>query len=162
MSRFSFFLPLPNPVTHPKSRPFLFFPPVFWAYNGKRKEGKENMDIKLRLDANKIYHKEFTGTKPGYDSLQVDTFLDIVIKDYESFETYLKESTKEIESLQNKIDLLKSTLQEMQTENASLKNKLSGIAKNADAAINNLELLKRISALEKALSKAGINPNAIN
>ena len=81
------------------------------------------MDIKLRLDANKIYHKEFTGTKPGYDSLQVDTFLDIVIKDYESFETYLKESTKEIESLQNKIDLLKSTLQEMQTENASLKNK---------------------------------------
>ncbi len=120
------------------------------------------MDIKLRLDANKIYHKEFTGTKPGYDSLQVDTFLDIVIKDYESFELYLKESQKEIEDLKNRIDLLKASLQELQTENASLKNKLSGIAKNADAAINNLELLKRISALEKALAKAGINPTAIN
>lgn len=119
------------------------------------------MEIKLRLDANKIYHKEFAGTKPGYDSLQVDTFLDIVIKDYESFEAYLKESKKEIEDLNDKIELLKASLTKVQTENASLKSKLSGISQNADASINNLELLKRISALEKALAKAGINPNTI-
>ena len=55
----------------------------------------------------------------------------------------------------------KSPLTKVQTENASPKSKLSGISQNADASINNLELLKRISALEKALAKAGINPNTI-
>jgi DivIVA domain-containing protein len=33
--------------------------------------------VKLVLDSNKILHKEFEGTKPGYDALQVDSFLDI-------------------------------------------------------------------------------------
>lgn len=32
------------------------------------------MPLKLKLDANKIYHKEFEGTKPGYNALQVDSF----------------------------------------------------------------------------------------
>lgn len=41
------------------------------------------MPVKLLLDSNKIYHKEFEGTKPGYDALQVDSFLDIVIQDYD-------------------------------------------------------------------------------
>lgn len=120
------------------------------------------MDIKLHLDSNKVYHKEFTGTKPGYDALQVDTFLDIVLQDYESFEAYIKESQDEIEQLKDKINLLKSSLMKLQTENARLKTKLSGISQNADASINNLELLKRIGALEKALVKAGINPNTID
>lgn len=26
------------------------------------------MPLKLKLDANKIYHKEFEGTKPGYNA----------------------------------------------------------------------------------------------
>lgn len=119
------------------------------------------MEIKLRLDSNKIYHKEFTGTKPGYDALQVDTFLDIVMKDYESFEKYLKESRKETEDLKNRVAMLQEEIVKVKTENAGLKNKLSGISQNADAGMNNLELLKRISALEKALSKAGINPTTI-
>ena len=119
------------------------------------------MAVKLLLDSNKIYHKTFEGTKPGYDALQVDSFLDLVIKDYETFEQYMDETNKTITDLNNKVRLLDSQLSEVETENATLKSRLAGISTNQDASLNNLELLKRISALEKALNKAGINPNTV-
>ena len=46
----------------------------------------------LKLDSNKILHKQFEGTKPGYNSLQVDTFLDTVIQDYEVMENYIDQA----------------------------------------------------------------------
>lgn len=118
-------------------------------------------NVKLLLDSNKIYHKEFEGTKPGYDALQVDSFLDIVIKDYESFEAYQNQINQEIEELKSRIAILNDQLSTIEAENVTLKNKLQGISSNSDASLNNLELLRRISALELALSKAGINPNTI-
>ncbi len=118
-------------------------------------------NLKLLLDSNKVYHKEFVGTKPGYDALQVDSFLDIVIKDYESFETYQSECEKEISQLNQKLEVLNKQLSDVEIENVKLKNKVSGIDSNTEPSLNNLELLKRISKLEKALSRAGINPNTI-
>lgn len=118
-------------------------------------------DLKLYLDSNKIYHKEFVGNKPGYDAMQVDSFLDLVIKDYDTFEAYQAEVKKEIDLLNQKIDVLNTQLSETEAENVKLKNKVSEIASNTDANLNNLEYIKRISKLEKALSKAGINPNTI-
>ncbi|MCI1735453.1 MAG: DivIVA domain-containing protein [Bacilli bacterium] len=117
--------------------------------------------VKLVLDSNKILHKEFEGTKPGYDALQVDSFLDIVIKDYEAFEAYTSDVDEETALLNSKIKLLNEQLSAVEAENVSLKSRLSGITNNSEASLNNLELLKRISALEKALAKAGINPNTV-
>ncbi len=119
------------------------------------------MPIKLMLDSNKIYHKIFEGTKPGYDALQVDSFLDIVIKDYESMEQYIADNDAEMEELKNKVKMVNTQLAKVEAENATLKEKLGDISENDDASLNNLELLKRISKLEEALSKAGINPNTI-
>ena len=113
------------------------------------------------LDSNKIYHKIFEGTKPGYDALQVDSFLDIVIKDYESMEQYIADNDAEMEELKNKVKMVNTQLAKVEAENATLKEKLGDISENDDASLNNLELLKRISKLEEALSKAGINPNTI-
>ncbi|MFA6829869.1 MAG: DivIVA domain-containing protein [Bacilli bacterium] len=118
-------------------------------------------NVKLVLDSNKIYHKEFEGTKPGYDSLQVDSFLDIVIKDYDSFETYINNVKEETQELEHKVQILNEELSKCEAENASLKSKLSDISNNSEASLSNLEYLKKISSLEKALSKAGINPNTI-
>lgn len=119
------------------------------------------MPIKLMLDSNKIYHKIFEGTKPGYDALQVDSFLDIVIKDYESMEQYIVDNDAEMEELKNKVKMVNAQLSKVEAENATLKERLGDITENEDASLNNLELLKRISKLEEALSKAGINPNTI-
>jgi DivIVA domain-containing protein len=119
------------------------------------------MAVKLHLDSNKIYHKEFEGTKPGYDALQVDSFLDIVIQDYETFESYVAETDAKIEQLTSTLTMLNEQITTLEAENISLKNKLADVASNPDASLNNLELLKRISTLEKTLKKAGINPNTI-
>lgn len=121
----------------------------------------ENMTFKLILDSNKIFHKTFEGNKPGYDALQVDTFLDIVIKDYDTFQNYVTYTTQEIEDMKTKVDMLNKQLSQVEAENASLKAKLGDVSSNEDASYNNLELLKRISSLEKALSKVGINPSTI-
>lgn len=119
------------------------------------------MSLKLSLDSNKIYHKEFEGTKPGYDALQVDSFLDIVIKDYETMESYVAETDDNLHALNAKIKLLNEELSKAESENVSLKTKLNGIAPDQNVSMNNLELIRRISELEKALKKAGINPNTI-
>lgn len=119
------------------------------------------MPVKLMLDSNKIFHKVFEGTKPGYDALQVDSFLDIVIKDYEAMESYVAATDKEMEDLNNKVKMINEQLSTVEAENVNLKTKLGTISDNPDTSLNNLELLKRISLLEKALSKAGINPNTI-
>lgn len=119
------------------------------------------MPIKLNLDSQTIYNKEFAGNKAGYDSLQVDTFLDIVIKDYQEIEKYISCQKDDASLLGEKIKLLTSQLSKVEAENALLRKKIDGINLNQDTSLNNLELLKRISSLEKALSKAGINPNNI-
>ncbi|MCR4699133.1 MAG: DivIVA domain-containing protein [Bacilli bacterium] len=120
------------------------------------------MAVKLLLDSNKIYHKVFEGTKPGYDALQVDTFLDIVIKDYDTFASYVVTTDQQLSEMQNKVDMLNEQLSKVEAENASLKARLGDVSSNEDASLSNLELLRRISKLEKALSKAGINPNTID
>lgn len=119
------------------------------------------MGVKLLLDSNKIYNKVFEGTKPGYDGLQVDSFLDIVIKDYDTFAAYVASTDKQIEELSHKITMLNEQLTRVEAENASLKARLGDVSTNEEATLNNLELLIRISNLEKALSKVGINPKTI-
>lgn len=119
------------------------------------------MTFKPILDSNKIFHKVFEGNKPGYDALQVDTFLDVVIKDYDTFQNYVSYVNQEMEDMKAKVEMLNQQLSKVEAENASLKARLGDVSSNEDASYNNLELLKRISSLEKALSKVGINPNTI-
>ncbi len=120
------------------------------------------MDIKLKLDSSRILHKEFTGNKPGYDALQVDTFLDIVIEDYKKMENYLSTAAREKEELLNQEKRLRKENEQLRLENNTLNARLKGISTSGDASLSNLEYIKRIAALEKALSKAGINPNDIS
>ena len=119
------------------------------------------MPLKLKLDTNKIYHKEFEGTKPGYNALQVDSFLDIVIKDYEMMDNYIASAEETIEDLTKMNKMLKDRLAQIEANNAVMNEKLKNISDNENASLSNLDLLKRISALEQALYKAGINPNTI-
>lgn len=117
--------------------------------------------VKLLLDSNKIFHRDFAGTKPGYDALQVDAFLDVIIKDYDSFAKYQEEVEQEEKDLNSKVSMLTEELSKAEAENAQLKSKLQDIDGNQDAAFSNINYLQRIAKLEKALSKAGINPNTI-
>lgn len=116
------------------------------------------MTIKLLLSASKISQKTFEGNKPGYDSLQVDSFLDIIIKDYESMEKFIIEAEEENKNLNSKIDLLTKKLSEEEAKVSIYEQKVSGL-ENQEATVENIDLIKKIAKLEEALAKLGVNPS---
>lgn len=115
------------------------------------------MPIDLKLDSNKVFHKVFEGTKPGYNATQVDTFLDIVISDYEAVEAYVQKTDELIDNLNKTNKMLKDRLTTTEANLAVLEEKMKNISDNESVSMANLDLLKRISTLEQALFKAGIN-----
>lgn len=117
---------------------------------------------KLKLSADAIYNQSFTGNKSGYDCLQVDTLLDSVISDYETFDAFVKEQEVAKGELERMNRLLNERVTSLQVENTVLKQKLDDLAgASPNGSGDNLALLKRISALEEALFKAGIDPTSI-
>ena len=43
------------------------------------------MKVQTKLNAQMILDKEFPAKKPGYDALEVDKYLDIIVDDYSHF-----------------------------------------------------------------------------
>ena len=130
-------------------------------------ESLKNMKpLKLSLSAEQIYRREFDGSRPGYDCLQVDTFLDSVIKDYESFEKYLKESQQLIESAARERELLEEKNRSSEKKIGLLERELSELRPLRDsiqerAGEENLSLIKRVAKLEEALRALGVDPRSI-
>ena len=52
-------------------------------------------ELKLKLSASEINSKEFQAKNGGYDALQVDRYLDLIVNDYIAFEQY-ENSTKKL------------------------------------------------------------------
>ncbi len=120
------------------------------------------MPLKLKLSADEIYNKEFTGSKSGYDCLQVDTMLDSVIADYEAMDGYVNKTDARVAELEKYNKILNDRVTKLETDNAILQKKLSDFTgplpeTNGD----NLDLLKRVSKLEEALYKLGGDPTKI-
>ena len=87
------------------------------------------------LTANEIYAKEFKIDARGYRPQEVDQFLDMIIKDYVDFETTTKRLVGEIKALETENDKLKASLD------------IAG----SNKGITNVDLLKRVSDLEKVV-----------
>lgn len=96
---------------------------------------------KVSLTPQDILEKEFKIDTRGYRLKEVDQFLDIVISDYEQFIKMIRSLEDEKEELLNEIMALK---QELRNVKASV-----GMARNADKEVTNVDLLRRLSQLEK-------------
>lgn len=88
---------------------------------------------KIKLTAKVILEKEFKTGVRGYKQEDVDKFLDLIIKDYETFH-------QEIEDLQQENLRLKK-----QVDDSSRRQP----APQANAGTTNFDILKRLSNLEK-------------
>jgi len=121
-------------------------------------------ELKLRLNAESIYNREFTGNKAGYDCLQVDALLDVVIDDYNTFTKFADNAKLKIEELTRFNTLLSEKVANLERENHYLNKKLSDLSsvEGVNYTDENLELLKRISKLEEALHALGGDPNKID
>lgn len=97
-------------------------------------------DDKRFLTAREILEKDFKIDARGYRPQEVDQFLDLVIKDYVDFEATTKRLVTEIKALESDNAKLKAEIRNLK---ASL-----DIA-NSNKGVTNVDLLKRISDLEK-------------
>ena len=94
------------------------------------------------LTAREILEKDFKIDARGYRPQEVDQFLDLIIKDYVDFETTTKRLVNEIKTLEE--------------ENTKLKSEIRNLKASLDIAgsnkgVTNVDLLKRISDLEKVV-----------
>ena len=97
---------------------------------------------KLNYEAKEILQKEFKTKMRGYDPIEVDEFLDGVIKDYEIYSREILELKEENQRLVAKVDQLtksQATLSRIKQEPPKA------------AAVTNFDILKRLSNLEKTV-----------
>ena len=87
---------------------------------------------KVKLTAKDILEKEFKSGMRGYKQEDVDKFLDLIIKDYETFH-------QEIEDMQQENLRLKKQLEESNRRAPS----------QQQTGTTNFDILKRLSNLEK-------------
>lgn len=94
------------------------------------------------LTAREILEKDFKMDTTGYRPQEVDQFLDLIIKDYVVYEANNKKMINEIKRLED--------------ENSKLKAEVRNLKASLDIAgsnkgVTNVDLLKRISDLEKVV-----------
>lgn len=95
----------------------------------------------IALTMQDILEKEFKIDTRGYRMQEVDQFLDIIIRDYNEYNNIIKRLSKENELLTSENNSLK---QEIRNLKSSI-----GTAKSREKEITNVDLLRRISQLEK-------------
>ena len=115
----------------------------------------------LNYSSKSLLDVKFEPDHKGYDALEVDKVLDQIIEDLKFYEKYDIDSRTDIRKLESEIQNLKDKIREREMEVASVKNKYSGIKPGQNVNENNIALLKRISKLEEALYKKGVDPETI-
>ena len=108
------------------------------------------MTHKIQLSPKKIVNKQFQIDFKGYNAEEVDYFLDMIVNDYENFAAMLNESYEQIEKLQKANDELKQKVNQLETEKMIQNDQLKSMEDNLST---NVDLLKRISNLEKVVYK---------
>ena len=108
------------------------------------------MANKIQLSPKKILNKHFQIDFKGYSATEVDYFLDTVVEDYETFAKMLNESYEQIENLQKENEALKMKMANMEREHMIKQDNLRSMEENLSS---NVDLLKRISNLEKEVYK---------
>lgn len=104
---------------------------------------------KINFTPKDIVNKHFRPKMRGYDPADVDEFLDDVIKDYETY-------SKENQRLQLENDRLVSKVDEL-TKQLSVSSE--GQVSQPVSNVTNMDILKRLSNLERHVFGAQLNNN---
>ena len=101
------------------------------------------MNDRITLSSREILEKEFKIDARGYRLQEVDKFLDIVIHDYNEYNSIIKEL-----AIKNR---------ELHDENENLKNEVRNLKSDLEALkytekeVTNVDLIRRVSQLEKII-----------
>ena len=99
------------------------------------------MNKEILLNPEMIYNWEFKVDARGYRPQEVDKVLDMCSSDYYTYEAIIREQKAQIDALNNEVLTLK---QKLRNAKANME-----IVKNSSREVTNVDLLRRISELEK-------------
>lgn len=122
-------------------------------YSGQMKyeinEVAHMSDVSLKLSAKDIYEKDFEKTVVrGYRPEEVDAFLDDIIVDYQK----MSDLNNEVIKLSEENHKLKKEIEDLRIRVASGRPQESkGFSSQGSSQNSNVDILKRISNLEKAV-----------
>ena len=101
------------------------------------------MSKEILLNPDMLYNWDFKVDARGYRPQEVDKVLDMVISDYNAYNSMIREKDRQIDALNNQILELK---QKLRNAKANMY-----IVKNSERQVTNVDLLRRISELEKII-----------
>lgn len=98
---------------------------------------------KIYLTSQDILEKEFKIDTRGYRLQEVDKFLDLIIHDYVEFNNLIKKTSQEKRQAEDEVLRLKQEIRNMKMN--------IEVLKQSEKEITNVDLLRRISHLEKII-----------
>ena len=120
------------------------------------------MAVKLFLNSQTIINHVFpVVNRNAYDATEVDKFLDVIIEDYKLVEANSLVLKKEYDNLVDKSRQLELDKRNLEVELERYKAKFTNIKSSDNVTSDNIELVRRINALEKFLWANGYNPDTI-
>lgn len=102
---------------------------------------------RIYLPPQEILDKEFKIDARGYRPQEVDKFLDMIIRDYTEFLAILKKKDMEISNLSNENNALKAEIRRLKSNIEAAEDSAASGFRN----VNNVDLLRRLSQLEKVV-----------
>lgn len=104
------------------------------------------MANKLNLDVQTILDKQFNVDFKGYSTSDVDAFLDLIMEDYETYQSISSSQNEKIAELERTNASLRAKLIELEAKVRSYEEKF-----NSGNNYSNVDVLKRLSRLEQAV-----------
>lgn len=101
--------------------------------------------MKQKLTIDQILEKEFHVDFQGYNALEVDEFLDMVMRDYEMFESLILEQKELLDRYEETLTKQKLQIRELQSSERA--------QKDIEPKASYVDLLRRISKLEDDVYK---------
>jgi len=101
---------------------------------------------RIYLTPQDILEKEFKIDARGYRPQEVDKYLDMVIRDYTEYNSMIKKLNKDIKDLVDDNNKLKQEIRFLKEQLEIKKTE-----ENTTRTLTNVDLLKRISQLEKVV-----------
>ena len=107
-----------------------------------------------------ILQKEFRQKMRGYDPNDVDSFLDHIIKDYETYGKQLQDLSDENERLKVQVDELNKQLAVSGTQPMPSAGSSRPTASQPMSSATNMDILKRLSNLERRVFGSQLDGNS--
>ncbi len=105
----------------------------------------------LNLDIDAILDKRFGAEVKGYSPIEVDQFLDLVIRDYEAYEIMLEDLNDQIDLQTKEAEALKAKIAELENKVKELEDSEGIVAPVVNSNLSQVDILRRIARLEQEI-----------